>query len=450
MGDSRLRTRSSTTRQPDRRPLKILVVGNGGREHALLWKLRRDAPDAELFVTRGNGGMQGLATSLPLAPGEMQALAGWAEQNDVDLTVVGPEAPLAEGIADHFASHRLTVFGPTKAAAQIEASKAFAKGVMQRHGIPTADFMVFDEYAPAQAYVRALQKPVVVKASGLAAGKGVVVADDTAQALAALEEMMSGAAFGPAGAQVVVEERMTGEELSLFALTDGENVVPMLAAQDHKRVGEGETGPNTGGMGAYAPVSLATPELLARVEAEILRPTVAAMKAEGHPFRGLLYAGLMLTPDGPKVVEFNCRFGDPETQVVLPLLTSSLLEPMLAIARGESIAGARLEWSPGAAATTVLASGGYPGDYPSGIPIHIPAELEAMEDVIVFHAGTSRSRDGALVTAGGRVLAVTALAHTVARAAERSRAAAETIEFRGRHFRRDIGWREAERTAAHA
>jgi phosphoribosylamine--glycine ligase len=427
--------------------LKILVVGNGGREHALLWKLRRDAPDAELFVTRANGGMEGLATSIPLAPGEMQALAGWAEQNGVGLTVVGPEAPLAEGIVDHFTTHGLPVFGPSRAAAQIEASKAFAKGVMQRHGIPTAEFLVFEELAPAQAYVRALDRPVVVKASGLAAGKGVVVCDDPREALAALEEMLSGAAFGPAGAQVVVEERMTGEELSVFALTDGENVVPMLPAQDHKRVGEGETGPNTGGMGAYAPVSLATPELMARVEAEILRPTVAAMQAEGHPFRGLLYAGLMLTPDGPKVVEFNCRFGDPETQVVLPLLRSSLLEPMLAIARAESIAGTRLEWHPGAAATTVLASGGYPGAYSTGLPIRIPRDLEAAEDVIVFHAGTERREDGALVTSGGRVLAVTALAPTVAEAAARSRAAAERIEFDGRHFRRDIGRREAERTA---
>ncbi|HEX6039788.1 phosphoribosylamine--glycine ligase [Longimicrobium sp.] len=430
--------------------MKILVVGNGGREHALLWKLRRDAPHAELFVTRANGGMADLATSLPLAPGEMQALAGWAEQNAVDLTVVGPEAPLAEGVADHFASHGLPVFGPTKAAAQIEASKAFAKGVMQRHGIPTAAFQVFEQVEPARAFVREFGRPVVVKASGLAAGKGVVVADDTEQALAAVEDMLSGAAFGPAGAQVVIEERMTGEELSVFALTDGENVVSMLPAQDHKRVGEGETGPNTGGMGAYAPVALATPELMARVEEEILRPTVAAMAAEGHPFRGLLYAGLMLTPEGPKVVEFNCRFGDPETQVVLPLLRSSLLDPMLAIARGESIAGTRLEWHPGAAATTVLASGGYPGDYTSGLPIRIPSDIETGGDVIVFHAGTKREDDGTLVTAGGRVLAVTALAPTVAEAAARSRAAAERIEFQGRHFRRDIGWREAERAGAHA
>lgn len=430
--------------------MKILVVGNGGREHALLWKLRRDAPDAELFVTRGNGGMAGMATSIPLAPGEMQALAGWAEQNGIDLTVVGPEAPLAEGIVDHFASHRLTVFGPTRAAAQIEASKAFAKALMQRHGIPTAEFMVFEELAPAQAYVRALGRPVVVKASGLAAGKGVVMCEDTAQALAAVEDVLSGAAFGAAGSQVVIEEWMRGEELSVFALTDGENVVTLLPAQDHKRVGEGETGPNTGGMGAYAPVSLANPALMARIEAEILVPTVAAMARERHPFRGLLYAGLMLTPDGPKVVEFNCRFGDPETQVVLPLLRSSLLDPLLAVARGESIAGLRPEWHPGAAATTVLAAGGYPGDYTSGVPIHIPAEIESAGDVVVFHAGTARAEDGALVTAGGRVLAVTAVAPTVAEAAARSRAAAERIDFPGRHFRRDIGWREAARSGDHA
>ncbi|HEY0025223.1 MAG TPA: phosphoribosylamine--glycine ligase [Longimicrobium sp.] len=430
--------------------MKILVVGNGGREHALLWKLRRDAPDAELFITRGNGGTGALATSIPLDAGELQSLAGWAEQNQIDLTIVGPEAPLAEGIADHFGNHRLPVFGPSKQAARIESSKAFAKGLMSRHGIPTAAFQVFTALPDAEDYVRSLAGPVVVKASGLAAGKGVVVCDDTDHALTALRETMEGGAFGVAGAEVVVEERMTGEELSVFALTDGANVVPMVPAQDHKRVGEGETGPNTGGMGAYAPVSLATPELMERVEREILRPTVAAMAAEGCPFRGLLYAGLMLTPDGPKVVEFNCRFGDPETQVVLPLLRSSLLEPILEIARGGSLAGVRLGWSPQAAAATVLASGGYPGDYPSGVAIHLPAELQDSDDVIVFHAGTRRADDGALVTAGGRVLAVTALAPTVAAAAERSRAAAESIQFEGRHFRRDIGWREIERANAHA
>jgi phosphoribosylamine--glycine ligase len=420
--------------------VKILIVGNGGREHALLWKLRRDAPEAEFFVTQPNGGMRGLATPVPLAPGEIQSLAGWVQANGVDLTVVGPEAPLAAGIVDHFADRGLAVFGPRKDAAEIESSKSFAKGLMQRHGIPTAGFRVFDRLPDAEAYLHEAGAPVVVKASGLAAGKGVVVCETLGQALSAVREMLGGVAFGTAGAQVVIEEFMRGEELSVFALTDGTDVVAMLPAQDHKRIGEGETGPNTGGMGAYAPVSLATPELMERVESDILRPTVAAMAAEGRPFRGLLYAGLMLTESGPRVVEFNCRFGDPETQVVLPLLRSSLLVPMLEIARGGSIAGARLEWEPGAAATTVLASAGYPGDYPSGHPVHIPED----PGVLVFHAGT-REEEGRLVTSGGRVLAATALAPTVAEAAEQSRAAAERISFEGKQFRRDIGWREIAR-----
>ena len=431
--------------------MKILIVGNGGREHALLWKLRRDAPEAEFFVTKANGGMRG-ATSVPLAPDEIQALAGWVDQNDIDLTVVGPEVPLAEGIVDHFSAHGLCAFGPTRAAAEIESSKAFAKGLMQRHGIPTAAFGAFSELPAAEAYVLGAAGPVVVKASGLAAGKGVVVADSTEEALAAVREMLAGTAFGGAGREVVVEERMTGEELSVFALTDGKHVVPMLAAQDHKRVGEGETGPNTGGMGAYAPVSIATPELMARVQGEILEPTVAALAKEKRPFRGLLYAGLMLTGTGPRVVEFNCRFGDPETQVVLPLLRSSLLEPLDAIARGGSIEGLTLDWEGGAAATTVLASAGYPGGYESGHPVRIPPDLESQGDVIVFHAGTTEGtregEGGRLVTSGGRVLAVTALAPTVAEAAEKSRRAAGRIEFAGRHFRRDIGWRELERAEA--
>jgi phosphoribosylamine--glycine ligase len=430
--------------------VKILIVGNGGREHALLWKLRRDAPDAELFVTRANGGMAG-ATSLPLDPGEIQALAAWAEGNGVDLTVVGPEAPLAQGIVDHFEAHGLRAFGPSKAAAEIESSKAFAKALMQAHGIPTAAFMTFDQgaLAEAEAYVRAAPGPVVVKASGLAAGKGVVVADSVEEGVEAVREMLAGTAFGTAGREVVIEERMSGEELSVFALTDGTHVIPMLPAQDHKRIGEDETGPNTGGMGAYAPVSLATPELMARVRSEILEPTVAAMAKEHRPFRGLLYAGLMLTETGPRVVEFNCRFGDPETQVVLPLLRSSLLDPILAIARGESIDGVTLDWHDGAAATTVVASAGYPGAYESGMPVTVPPDLEASGDVIVFHAGTTTgTRDGeagGLVTSGGRVLAVTALAATVPEAAARSRAAAERIDFAGRVFRRDIGWREIAR-----
>jgi phosphoribosylamine--glycine ligase len=425
--------------------LKILIVGNGGRESALLWKLRRDAPDAEFFVTRANGGMAG-ATSLPLGADELQALAGWAEQNRVDLTVVGPEAPLAEGIVDHFQAHGLCAFGPCRAAAEIESSKAFAKGLMQRHAIPTAGFACFSDLAAAEAYVLAhADTKLVVKASGLAAGKGVVVADEPRQALEAVREMLGGTAYGLAGQEVVIEERMAGEELSVFALTDGKHVVPMLPAQDHKRIGEGETGPNTGGMGAYAPVSIATPELLERVQREILEPTVAALAEEGRAFRGLLYAGLMLTDTGPRVVEFNCRFGDPETQVVLPLLRSPLLEPLHEIARGGSIEGLALDWSGGAAVATVLASDGYPGEYRSGLPIDIPPDLESSGDVLVFHAGTKRGEDGGLVTSGGRVLAVTGLAPTVAAAAEKSRAAAERIRFEGRYLRRDIARREVER-----
>jgi phosphoribosylamine--glycine ligase len=426
--------------------VKILIVGNGGREHALLWKLKRDAPDAEFFITGGNGGTAALAEHLPFKPDEIQSLAGWAENQGVDLTVVGPEGPLAEGIVDHFGMRGLAVFGPSAKAAEIESSKAFAKGLMAQYGIPTAAFHVFHELPAAEAYIREQGAPLVVKASGLAAGKGAVVCTTTEEAIAAAREMLREGVFGSAGSEIVVEEFMQGEELSVFALADGKTAVPLLPAQDHKRIGEGETGPNTGGMGAYAPVSVATRALMERAAREVLEPTLAAMAKEGRPFRGLLYAGLMLTPGGPKVVEFNCRFGDPETQVVLPMLESSLLEPMLAIARGGSIAGWEPRFRPGAAATTVLASGGYPGDYPTGLPVSVPAEVETAADLLVFHAGTKR-KDGALLTSGGRVMAVTALAPTVAEAAARSRWGAERIAFEGKQFRGDIGWREVERTS---
>lgn len=427
--------------------VKILIVGNGGREHALLWKLRRDAPDADFFITRGNGGTAGLATPLPFDPGEFQPLAGWAESEGVDLTVVGPEKPLAEGVADHFLARGLPVFGPTSAAAEIESSKAFAKRLMERNGIPTAAHRSFASAGEAGEYILALERPPVVKASGLAAGKGAVVCDSHEQALLAARDMLSGEAFGGAGSEVVVEERMEGEELSVFALTDGETVIPLLGSQDHKRIGEGDTGPNTGGMGAYAPVSTATPELMERLEREILRPIVAALAGEERRFRGLLYAGVMLTGDGPKVVEFNCRFGDPETQAVIPLLESSLLEPMLAIARQEPLAGYEPAWRPGVAVTTVLAAGGYPGSYQQGQRIEIPAGLEEAGRVIVFHAGTVL-KGGSLFCSGGRVLAVTAVADGVAGAAELSRERAGRIFFEGVQFRKDIAWREVARARA--
>jgi phosphoribosylamine---glycine ligase len=427
-----------------RNRMKLLMVGNGGREHALLWKLRQDAPDAAFFITRGNGGTAGLATHLPLGADEIQALAGWAEKEEIDLTVVGPEVPLAAGIVDHFATRSLAVFGPTRAAAEIESSKAYAKDLLKRHGVPTAAHRTFSRAREAESHIRAQGAPLVVKASGLAAGKGAVVCSTVEEALGAVREMMSEQVFGAAGSEVVIEEFMEGEELSVFALCDGKNVLPMLPAQDHKRIGEADTGPNTGGMGAYAPVSLATPQLVQRISREILEPTVAALARDRRPFRGLLYAGLMLTSSGPKVVEFNCRFGDPETQVVIPLLRSSLLEPMLAIARGGDVSGTSLAWHPAAAVTTVIASGGYPGPYRTGLPIELPPSLTEADDVLLFHAGTA-ARDGSLVTTGGRVLAVTALGPNVAAAAARSRTAASQVRFDGAYFRHDIGWREIQR-----
>lgn len=427
--------------------MKILIAGNGGREHTLLWKLRQDAPDAEFFITRGNGGTSGLAEALPIEAHEFSALAGWAQANGVDLTVVGPEVPLAAGIVDHFSARGLPIFGPTAAAAEIESSKVFAKRLMQRYGVPTAAFESFDDAELAQAFVRARGGPLVVKASGLAAGKGAIVCETTDEALAAVRALLAERTLGAAGQTVVVEEFMRGEEISVFALTDGERVLPMIPAQDHKRAGEGDTGPNTGGMGAYAPVSLATPELLERVTREILSPTIAAMAEEGRPFRGLLYAGLMLTDEGPKVVEFNCRFGDPETQVVLPLLESSLLEPVQAIATGQGLGAWEqegLRWRSGAAVTTVIAAEGYPGDYPKGMEVSIPAEVMEADDLLVLHAGT-QSEDGKIVTSGGRILAVTALGPTVAAAAARSREGAARIRIEHSYFRRDIGWREINR-----
>lgn len=429
--------------------MKILIVGHGGREHALLRKLRHDAPDASCYITRGNGGTARLAEHVPISPGDAGALVSWADSTGIDLTVVGPEAPLADGIVDAFQARGLPIFGPTRAATAIEASKAFTKALLQRHDIPTAEFATFDALHDAEHYIRDRGAPIVVKASGLAAGKGAIVCTEVEEAIEAARIMLQTDSFGSAGHTIVIEEFMEGEELSVFALSDGETALPLLPSQDHKRMDEGDRGPNTGGMGAYAPVTIATAELVERIQQEILRPTLAAMREEGCPFRGLLYAGLMITDEGPKVVEFNARFGDPETQVVLPLLESSLLDPMLAIARGDRISGATTSWKNAAALTTVLAAAGYPETPRKGDEINIPAAFEESDDVLVFHAGT-KLVDGRLVTDGGRVLAVTAVAPTLAQAAERSRAASESITFAGRQYRRDIGWRELARSAGAA
>lgn len=429
--------------------MKLLIVGGGGREHALAWKLRRDDPSLELIAAPGNPGIAELGRCEPIAATDVGGLAALAKRERVGLTVVGPEGPLEVGIADLFREQGLAVFGPTSGAARIETSKAWAKALMMRAGVPTAAARTFSDPAAARAEAHRLGAggtPVVIKATGLAAGKGVIVAESLRDADDAIALMLEQRAFGDAGGEVLVEEFMTGEELSIFALTDGSNVLTMPAAQDHKRIGEGDTGPNTGGMGAYTPVSIATDAVMADVVDRVFAPTLAAMRTDGVPFTGLLYAGIMLTPQGPRVVEFNCRFGDPETEAILPMLHSSLLDPMLTIANGGSLKGlAPLAWRPGASVTTVVAAGGYPGAVQHGDAITIP---NAPDGITVFHAGTKRNAAGELVTSGGRVLAVTAVAATLAQAQRASADHAARVAFAGRQFRHDIGWRELQRARA--
>ena len=425
--------------------MKILLVGGGGREHALAWKLSRDDESLDLIAAPGNPGIAELARCVNADPADAAGLLQLARSEQPDLTVVGPEAALAAGIVDRFRESSLSIFGPTRAAAEIETSKAFAKELMTAAGVPTARAVRHTDAVKAHRAVREFGAPVVVKASGLAAGKGVVVCATTAEADDAIDAMLIRSVHGSAGSEILIEEFMQGEELSLLALTDGVGVFPMLPAQDHKRLLDGDTGPNTGGMGAYAPVSIADAGLVDRIVADIFTPTLEALRERGRAFSGLLYAGLMLTDDGPKVVEFNCRFGDPETQALLPLLTSSLLEPVMAIARGDRLpSGYELLWRSAAAVTTVVAAAGYPDAPRKGDVIEIG---ELPDDTLLFHAGTSRTPSGQLVTSGGRVAAVTAVADSFAEACRRSSEAAERIRFAGRHFRTDIGWRELHRHA---
>jgi len=426
--------------------MKILIVGHGGREHALLDCLRRDRPDARFFITIGNAGTVQLAESVPIAPSDIDALATWAAGSAVDLTIVGPEAPLAGGMVDVFAARGLAAFGPTRDATAIESSKAWAKRLMAEAGVPTAAFAAFTTIGAALEFIDAHDAPLVVKASGLAAGKGVIIALTREDAKAAARDMLSGHSFGAAGRAIVIEQFLTGEELSVFALTDGTDAILMLPAQDHKRIGEGDTGPNTGGMGAYAPVSIANTAVIDQIRTDIVEPTIAALREAGSPFRGLLYCGLMLTDGRPVVIEFNARFGDPETQALLPLLDAPLLDIMMTIARGGSIAGGTLAWKHAAALTTVLASAGYPESSTTGVPVHIPREVAEADGLFIYHAG-SRIQDGQLVTDGGRVLAVTAIADSLEKAARCSRDAVARIAFDGRQYRRDIGWRELQRHA---
>jgi phosphoribosylamine--glycine ligase len=422
--------------------VRILVVGGGGREHALVMALAADDPTHQLYAAPGNPGIAALATCIDIPADDIDRLADAADAHAIDLVVVGPEVPLALGLADRLRAEGRTVFGPSAAAAQLEASKAFSKDVMVAAGVPTAASATFTGLDAALEYIATHPEPLVVKASGLAAGKGAVVCATRAEADAAVREMLGDRRFGHAGDVVVIEAFLVGEELSLFAVTNGTEVRLLPAAQDHKRIGEGDTGPNTGGMGAYTPVAIATPDVLARIEREVLLPVLREMTRRGTPFRGLLYAGVMMHPDGtPNVVEFNCRFGDPETEVVLPLLGGGLTALLDAAARGEPLP--EIAVRPGAAVTTVLASAGYPESSRKGDVITIPDDLPL--GVTVYHAGTAITADGTLVTNGGRVLAVTAVAESFAAAQGMSRDAAAAIRFDGKQFRRDIGWREVGR-----
>ncbi|NCD09036.1 MAG: phosphoribosylamine--glycine ligase [Negativicutes bacterium] len=419
--------------------MRILVIGGGGREHALVWKLAQSPQVDKIFVCPGNPGMKDLAECIALPLTDLEKVADFAQQEAINLTVVGPEATLVAGIVDVFTKRGLTIFGPTAAAAEIEGSKAFSKQLMAKYGIPTAFFKVCEDIPTAKAYIEEKGAPIVVKADGLAAGKGVVVAMTKAEALAAVDDMMGDLKFGGAGARVVLEEYMEGEEASLLAFTDGETIVPMLAAQDHKRVNDGDEGPNTGGMGAYAPAPVMTDILKEKCVELVLKPTIEAMKAEGRPYKGCLYAGLMIKGDDIKVVEFNARFGDPETQVVLPLLASDLVDVMLACAQGR-LGEIEVKWSDASTVCVVMASGGYPESYRQGLPISGLDAAGALPDTIVFHAGT-KEVDGEIVTAGGRVLGITAIGKDIRAAKDKAYAAVEHIKFTDAHYRHDIAWR---------
>jgi phosphoribosylamine--glycine ligase len=421
--------------------VKVLVVGNGGREHALVWALLRSANVKQIYCVPGNGGTAALERchTLKLAIDDFEGIARFCRVNNVGLVVVGPEVPLALGITDYLQQQKIKVFGPSQAGAQIEASKAWAKELMLAAGIPTARAAVFTDLAAAQEYVQRQGAPIVIKADGLAAGKGVTVAETIAVATAALEACFAGE-FGAAGQSVVIEECLVGQEASILAVTDGKTIRPLLPAQDHKRIGEGDTGENTGGMGVYAPAPVVTPEILARVQAEVLEPAIATLQQRNIPYCGILYAGLMITPAGdPQVIEFNCRFGDPETQAILPLLETPLDTLMLACVNGRLAEQPPLEWRSGVAACVVLAAAGYPGKYSKGMEISGIAAAES-QGVLVFHAGTQIKR-GKLLCEGGRILGVTAVGEDFDQAFERVYKAVEAIQFEGKYFRRDIGHR---------
>ncbi|PHM62748.1 phosphoribosylamine--glycine ligase [Xenorhabdus ishibashii] len=426
--------------------MNILVIGNGGREHALAWKAAQSPLASKVYVAPGNAGtaLEANLENVDIAATDIEGLLAFAQDHDIGLTIVGPEAPLVIGVVDAFRQVGLTIFGPTKAAAQLEGSKAFTKDFLARHHIPTAAYQNFTEIEPALAYLKKVGAPIVIKADGLAAGKGVVVATTMKEAQNAIKDMLAGNAFGDAGHRIVIEEFLAGEEASFIVMVDGKNVVPMATSQDHKRVGDGDAGPNTGGMGAYSPAPVVTDEIHQRVMEKIIYPTVAGMAAEGHTYVGFLYAGLMIDKQGePKVIEFNCRFGDPETQPIMMRLRSDLVELCLAGAKGQ-LSEKTSEWDDRPALGVVLAAGGYPANYAKGDVISgLEKESDANEsdvDEKVFHAGTAL-KDENIITAGGRVLCVTALGHDIADAQKKAYLKAGQIHWEGCFYRKDIGYR---------
>jgi phosphoribosylamine--glycine ligase len=422
--------------------LRILVVGSGGREHALVWKLAQSPRAERIYCAPGNAGIEQQAECVPIPVTALAALADFAEQQQIGLTVVGPEAPLAAGIVDEFKRRGLRIFGPDRGAALLESSKIWCKQLLANYGIPTGSFVPLSNADEAVSYVEVLDPPIVVKADGLAAGKGVTIAQSVQEAKAAIRSAMVEGAFGEGGKRVIVEEYLSGPEVTVEVLSDGKNLYPLPPAQDHKRIFDNDKGPNTGGMGCYSPVPVLTPELYEQAMETIMRPTVRAMAAEGRPYVGCLYGGLVLTESGPQVLEFNCRFGDPESQVILPVLDADLVDLLEAAVDGALPSGGQAQ--KGAAVCIVMASGGYPGEYQTGKVIGGLEQTGKRSDAIVFHAGTTRTDQG-IVTAGGRVLGVTGLGETLPAAIDAAYAAVSEISFEGAHYRRDIGRRAAGR-----
>jgi phosphoribosylamine--glycine ligase len=420
--------------------MKILVVGGGGREHALAWKIAQSPLVKKVYCAPGNPGIARHAECVPLRADDLVGLVQFVREKGVDLTVVGPEDPLSMGIADELTPKGFKVFGPTQAAAELESSKVFSKRMMQKHGIPTAAFRVFQDAHDAHDYIAKVAAPIVVKADGLAKGKGVIVCGSAEEAHEAVRDIMERKIFGKAGDQVIIEECLRGQEASILAISDGRTIVLLEPAQDHKRIGDGDVGPNTGGMGAYSPVPVVTPALRDEVERRVFIPTIHGMRREGRRYQGILYAGIMLTGSGPQVLEFNVRWGDPEAQPILMRMKSDLVPLLMAAADGTLKESQEIEWDPRPAVCVVMASGGYPGDYRKGKPISGLDEAGKLKDVMVFHAGTAMS-GGQVVTSGGRVLGVTAMGKTVAEARERAYDAIARIHFDGAQFRRDIGHR---------